>query len=98
MPEDDEAMSDLKAKLALDVFKEDKEFPIVVRKGKERDPRLRKMVRICPAGLYREDASGAVTVSEDGCLECGTCLRVCGGDVLDWRYPNGGAGVQFRFG
>jgi len=91
-------MSDLKAKLGLDVFKEGKAFPIAIKEGRERDPRLKKMVLICPAGLYGEDVSGTVALSSDGCLECGTCLQVCGTDVLDWQYPPGGAGVQFRFG
>jgi len=31
-------------------------------------------------------------------LECGTCRIACGAEVLEWNYPEGGAGVQFRFG
>lgn len=91
-------MSDLKAKLGLDVFKDNHTVPIAIKKGRERDPLLKKMVPICPAGLYEEDRSGTIILRLEGCLECGTCLRVCGADVLDWQYPSGGAGVQFRFG
>jgi ferredoxin like protein len=56
------------------------------------------MVRICPAGCYSENEKTEVMLTIDGCLECGTCRLACGMDVLDWNYPEGGTGVQFRFG
>jgi ferredoxin like protein len=99
--EDDEDMSEvmgLKAKLGLDVFKENKDFHIKIVLGKEKDARLKKAILVCPAGLYSENDQGDVELSVDGCLECGTCLIACGAEVLDWNYPEGGAGVQFRFG
>jgi ferredoxin like protein len=88
----------LKAKLGLDVFKADKEFHIKIKPGKEKDTRLKKAILLCPAGLYSENEAGEVVISMDGCLECGTCLLACGDELLEWHYPNGGAGVQFRFG
>ena len=88
----------LKAKLGLDVFKHHDDPHIVVKPGMEKDPRLKKAVLVCPAGLYTEKADGEVEFSIDGCLECGTCLLACGSEVLDWQYPAGGTGVQFRFG
>lgn len=88
----------LKAKLGLDVFKEDKEFHIKIVPGKEKDSRLKKAIIVCPAGLYSENKNGEVVLSVDGCLECGTCLIACGEEVLEWHYPGGGSGVQFRFG
>jgi len=88
----------LKAKLGLDVFKEDKEFHIKIKSGKETDMRLKKAILVCPAGLYSENENGEVVISIDGCLECGTCLLACGDELLEWHYPSGGAGVQFRFG
>ncbi|MGR6836852.1 ferredoxin family protein [Syntrophomonas erecta] len=88
----------LKQKLGLDVFKPDKEAHIKINPGMEKDPRLKMAVRVCPAGLYRENSEGKVELTIDGCLECGTCRLVCGREVLDWRYPSGGTGVQFRFG
>lgn len=99
--EDDEDMSEvmgLKAKLGLDVFKENKDFHIKIIPGKEKDARLKKAIMVCPAGLYSENEQGEVELSVDGCLECGTCLIACGPDVLDWHYPDGGTGVQYRFG
>ena len=89
---------DLKAKLGLDVFKPVGDPHIKIRPGMEKDPRLKPAVRLCPAGLYSENEKGEIVLTIDGCLECGTCRLACGTDVLDWNYPAGGAGVQFRFG
>ena len=88
----------LKAKLGLDVFKADKEAHIKIRPGREKDARLKRAVLVCPAGLYSENSEGAVEFTIDGCLECGTCRLACGTEVLEWNYPGGGSGVQFRFG
>jgi ferredoxin like protein len=88
----------LKAKLGLDVFKPGGASHITIRPGKEKDPRLLQAVRICPAGLYSKTDKGNVALNIDGCLECGTCRYVCGDEVLEWHYPEGGMGVQFRFG
>jgi ferredoxin like protein len=89
---------DLKAKLGLDVFKPVGDPHIRIRSGKEKDPRLKPAVRLCPAGLYSENEAGEIVLDIDGCLECGTCRLACGTDVLEWNYPEGGTGVQFRFG
>lgn len=88
----------LKGKLGLNVFKEDKAFHIKIKKGYEKDVRLNKAIYACPAGLYSVNENGEVVLSSDGCLECGNCLVACGPEVLEWQYPNGGCGVQFRFG
>jgi len=90
--------AELKAKLGLDVFKPGGEPHIRVRPDKERDERLQRMIGLCPAGLYSAGEGGAVVLTLEGCLECGTCRLVCGTDVLEWHYPAGGIGVQFRFG
>lgn len=92
------ASESLKTKLGLDVFKPGGVPHIAIKTGMERDPRLLQAARICPAGLYGKTDNGDVVLSIDGCLECGTCRYVCGSEVLDWQYPEGGTGVQFRFG
>ena len=88
----------LKAKLGLNVFIADQNPHIRIKPGQEADPRLKKAVGVCPAGLYSENPDGTIVLSMDGCLECGTCLLVCGSEVLEWNYPGGGTGVQYRFG
>lgn len=88
----------LKAKLGVDVFKPASQPHIRIKPGMEKDPRLKRAVLVCPAGLYNENSAGEVEFTIDGCLECGTCRLACGTEVLDWSYPPGGNGVQFRFG
>ncbi|MGE5397142.1 MAG: ferredoxin family protein [Chitinophagales bacterium] len=88
----------MKAKLGKNVFKPDKNRHIVIKPGMEKDVRLKAAVYVCPAGLYSMNDKGEVELDLDGCLECGTCRVACGTDVLDWNYPDGEVGVQFRFG
>ena len=90
--------ADLKARLGLNVFKPGKEPHIRIRPGREKDPALRPAVNLCPAGCYTGDEQGGVSLNVDGCLECGTCRLACGTETLEWHYPEGGAGVQYRFG
>jgi ferredoxin like protein len=51
----------LKAKTGLDVFKHDKER---ISKSNQAcgDPRLKRAVLVCPAGLYSENAQGEVSL------------------------------------
>ena len=58
----------------------------------------RAIAACCPAHVYTQEADGTLSVEYAACLECGTCRLVCGSDILEWVYPEGGAGVQFRFG
>ncbi|MCL2529506.1 MAG: 4Fe-4S dicluster domain-containing protein [Coriobacteriia bacterium] len=88
----------VKSKLGLNVFKESSEFHIEIKTDKTNDKRLFACVRLCPAELYSADEQGCVVLSTDGCLECGTCLIICGDEVLSWNYPQGATGVQYRFG
>ncbi len=58
-----------------------------------------RLVRACPAALYKVDADGNQTFDCAGCLECGTC-RIVGADavVARWRYPGPTMGVEYRYG
>ena len=53
---------------------------------------------VCPAGLYEFNEEGNIVVDWEGCLECGTCLISCDKRALEWHYPNGEIGVQYRMG
>lgn len=50
---------------------------------------------LCPARVY-EDKDDKITVGFEGCLECGACRIACPFYNIDWNYPRGGFGVQFR--
>ena len=44
-------------------------------------------INCCPATCY------------EGCVECGTCRIVCNEfDNIEWTYPRGGFGIQYRLG
>lgn len=88
----------LKEKLGVNAFKEVGNFHIHIKEDAKRSDRLKAAVLVCPAGLYRLEEDGSVSVSEDGCLECGTCKIACGDDAIEWRYPDAMCGVQYRFG
>lgn len=60
---------------------------------------LLSLTRACPAGCYSQNDRGQVEIASDGCLECGTCRVICGGNGdIEWNYPRGGYGVSFKFG
>lgn len=57
------------------------------------------LIKVCPAGLYRRDESGACQYDYAGCLECGACRLLGYGTALEkWEYPQGSMGVEYRFG
>lgn len=57
------------------------------------------LIASCPAGLFSRTADGGVQVDYRGCLECGTCRLLCDKATLkEWRYPDSGFGITFRFG
>ncbi len=55
---------------------------------------------ICPAKVYKDDPNNKklIAVAHENCLECGTCLKSCPHDAIDWKCPDGGMGVKYRFG
>jgi ferredoxin-like protein FixX len=58
-----------------------------------------KLVRVCPAGLYRIDDEGKKSFDYVGCLECGACRITCGATIIKtWRYPQPTMGVEYRYG
>lgn len=58
-----------------------------------------KLVRLCPAGLYRLDEEGRRSFDYAGCLECGTCRIACADTIVRrWENPAPGMGVSYRYG
>lgn len=50
---------------------------------------------LCPAHVY-EWKDEQIVVGYEGCLECGACRIACSHDNIDWKFPRGGFGIQFR--
>lgn len=61
---------------------------------------IRSCTYVCPAKVYKDDPNNEkrVTVSHENCLECGTCVKTCPHDAIDWKCPHGGKGVKYRYG
>jgi ferredoxin like protein len=54
-------------------------------------------VKACPAGLFKVQGD-SIAFDYAGCLECGTCRVVCSRGTIQWDYPRGGFGVEYRYG
>jgi ferredoxin like protein len=89
---------DIKSKLGLDVFKVDKERHISVSQEICKTCEGHYCLYVCPANVYSLNDQGEIELDLDGCLECGTCKIACIKGAVEWNYPRGGFGVQFRFG
>jgi ferredoxin like protein len=88
---------EIDAKLGLDVFKLDKEPHIVVNNEICSTVCVnRACLYVCPADLYELDDQQRIVVNWEGYLECGTCLICCDARALEWTYPRGEFGVQYR--
>ncbi|MEG0147088.1 MAG: ferredoxin family protein [Raoultibacter sp.] len=58
-----------------------------------------KLVRLCPAALYKIDEEGKQSFDYAGCLECGTCRIACGDTIIKkWENPQPTMGIEYRFG
>ena len=58
-----------------------------------------KLIRVCPAALYKRAEAGKQSFDYAGCLECGTCRIACEGSILSkWENPKPMMGVVYRFG
>lgn len=72
---------------------------VVNQAAMKRDPAsARAIIAICPAHVYSAENDGTIGVEYAACLECGACLAVAAPGTLQWHYPRGGFGVQFREG
>jgi len=88
----------IKAKLGLDTIKVDEEKHISINREICKNCAERYCLHVCPTQVYTLNNEGEIELDLDGCLECGTCRIACLKKAIDWNYPRGGFGVQFKFG
>jgi ferredoxin like protein len=87
-------------RLTLCIFKTDKISHIkinheICRKACTK----RSCLHVCPGNLYSYNTElDEIVVEFTGCLECGTCRVACIEGAIEWQYPGGGYGVQYRYG
>lgn len=85
--------------LALDKYEVDESNAHVELVDDPDTEEFLKLVRVCPAALYKIDAEGNKSFDYAGCLECGTCRIACGDTIVKkWENPGPTMGVQYRFG
>ena len=86
-------------KLFLDRFNVDAESHLRIVDGDKckKSCAGQPCLNFCPANVYRLE-DGAVTISYEGCLECGSCRVACPLVNIEWRFPKGGYGISHKFG
>ncbi|EBA1888937.1 ferredoxin family protein [Salmonella enterica] len=86
-------------KLGVNKFYVDEGHPHIILRAHPDMQEFSKLMKACPARLYKQDDAGNIHFDSAGCLECGTCRVLCGNTLLEkWEYPAGTFGVEFRFG
>ena len=86
-------------RLAVDKFSVDEGSAHIVVADNPAAEEFDKLIKCCPAGLYKREEDGSISFDYAGCLECGTCRILCGDSIIDkWGYPQFGNGVSYRFG
>jgi ferredoxin-like protein FixX len=85
--------------LALNKYEVDEETAHIELVEDPDDAEFDKLIRVCPAALYKRDADGRKTFDYAGCLECGTCRIICGDTIVKkWAFPGPTMGVEYRYG
>lgn len=91
----------LEDKLFLTRFQPDNQSHLMI---KDRDTCAHKCSEkyctfVCPAKVYDwEEEEQKIHIGYEGCVECGTCRYGCIFDNIEWKYPRGGFGVQYKYG
>lgn len=85
--------------LALDKYEVDEEVAHIELVENPDIEEFKKLVRVCPAALYKIDENGVTSFDYAGCLECGTCRIACEETIIKkWNNPGPTMGVEYRFG
>ncbi len=78
-------------------FDNDEQPHIILNKDICRTCSQHACVMACPAKCYTyTEENQRLDVAYESCLECGTCLAICDRKAIDWSYPRGGFGVNYR--
>src|SRR5438445_6774788 len=87
-------------RVGLDRFEFDEEPFITVDTDVCRTCEAKPCLYVCPSKVYHLE-KGALVYNTEGCIELGACAVVCkhiGKGSIQWSYPRGSYGVEFRFG
>jgi ferredoxin like protein len=85
-------------KLGKNKYNVDEHKPhIVLNKEVCKNCITKPCVKACPVGLYKLN-NEEISFDYAGCLECGTCRVICPDNAIEWNYPRGTFGINYRFG
>ena len=85
--------------LGLNKYNVDEGNPHIVLVDNPDGAEFDKLIKVCPASLYKRRDNGVTSFDFSGCLECGTCRVACGETILEkWEYPSSSMGVEYRYG
>jgi len=84
-------------RLNLNSFTTDKETHITIDHKRCTEKDVRILLRICPSSCFTMK-SGELVFSRLGCLECGACRAAASPGAIEWNFPKGGFGIQYRYG
>lgn len=85
--------------LSLNKYEVDEENAHIEVDLEGSDEEFDKLIRVCPAALYKRDEEGVKSFDYAGCLECGTCRIACGDTIITkWTNPQPTMGIEYRFG
>ncbi|SUH66487.1 ferredoxin FixX [Salmonella enterica subsp. enterica serovar Madelia] len=83
-------------KLGVNKFYVDEGHPHIILRSSPDMQEFNKLIKACPAGLYKLDDAGNIHFDSAGCLECGTCRVLCGNTLLEkWEYPAERSALSF---
>lgn len=85
--------------IALNKYKVDEDHAHIELVDTPDIEEFKKLVRLCPAALYKIDENGNPSFDYAGCLECGTCRIACEDSIIKrWENPHPTMGVEYRYG
>ena len=94
----------VEAKLGLLNYKKGPESHVSIRNAGPDSPCVtvckdRPCTTVCPAKVYEwEEHQGKILVAYENCMECGAARALCPYDNIEFDWPKGGFGVQYRYG
>lgn len=84
-------------KLAINKYDVDREVHIRIKEEICQKCEDYPCLYVCPADCFKL-AENHITLSYEGCLECGSCRIACERDSIEWAWPRGGLGICYQYG
>ena len=89
------------AKLGLLTYKADHQSPHIKITNPETCLKCKDKPcqTVCPASVYHwDEAQKKIVLSYENCVECGAARIMCPYANIDFHWPRGGFGVQYKMG